>query len=366
MISPLGKKLLILAAGAALTIVVIAALRGPAEDPDAPLSPAILIDQVTGADATTDTTTPWDVGATDLGVSWDDGEGSVLVAFGDTFSTPGEDGAGVGNWRSNVLFRSSDRDLSDGMTFDWALTDAAGVAREIIGSKKIPGDEHTTIPTGGIAVDGRQYVAYMSVKEWGAPGQWITNFSQLAYSDDAGETWFINGAPRWDNNAEGSDPFQMVAFVRHGEFVYMFGTPNGRMGAASLARVPAAQMLDKAAYRYWSGTHWATDYAVAAQVLPPAVAELSVHFDEASGLWWLITLNGNADLVLRVATAPQGPWGPEQLLASQAEHPGLYGGYIHPWSADGQVYFLMSVWNPYNVALMKVTLDDEGMIIRPT
>ncbi|MGV8845787.1 DUF4185 domain-containing protein [Tessaracoccus sp.] len=361
----LRNRLLILAAGAAMVITVPGAPLEEPEDSDAPISPAILVDEVTGADATTDTTSPADVGATDLGIIWDDGDDNVLVAFGDTFSTPGGEGAGVGNWRSNVMFRSSDHNLADGMALDWAFSDEAGVAKEIIGSKKIPGDEHTTIPTGGIAVDGRQYMAYMSVKEWGLPGQWSTNFSQLAYSDDSGATWSIDGAPRWDNSADGTDPFQMVAYVRHGDFVHMFGTPNGRVGAASLARVPATQMLNKAAYRYWNGTDWAADYATTAQILPPAVAELSVHFDEASGLWQLITLNANADLVLRVAGAPQGPWSDEQLLASQTEYPGLYGGYIHPWSADGQVYFLMSVWNQYNVALMKVTLDGDGMIIRP-
>lgn len=363
--TPFRKRFLTVAAVVAMTATSVGTATAEADDPDAPISPAILVDEVTGADATTDTTTPWDVGATDLGVIWDDGDDNVLVAFGDTFSTPGDDGAGFGNWRSNVLFRSADRDFTDGMALDWALSDEAGVATEIIGSKKIPGDEHTTIPTGGVAVDGRQYMAYMSVKEWGLPGQWTTNFSQLAYSDDGGENWSVEGAPRWDNNAEATDPFQMVAFVHHDDFVYMFGTPNGRTGAASLARVPATQMLDKDAYRYWDGTDWATDYATVAEILPPAVAELSVHFDEASGLWRLITLNGNADLVLRVADAPQGPWGEEQLLASQAEYPGLYGGYIHPWSPEGRVYFLMSVWNQYNVALMEVTLDDDGTIIRP-
>lgn len=348
-----------------MVLIVRGAGTEQAEDSHALVSPAILVDEVTGADATTDTTTPWDVGATDLGVMWDGGNGDVLAAFGDTFSMPGGEGAGVGNWRSNVLFRSFDHDLDDGMALDWALSDEAGVAKEIIGSRKIPGDEHTTIPTAGIAVDGRQYMAYMSVREWGLPGQWRTNFSQLAYSDDAGATWSIDGAPRWDNNVDGTDRFQMVAYVRHGDFVHMFGTPNGRMGALSLARVPMTQMLDKAAYQYWNGTDWTVDYVTTAQILPPGVAELSVHFDEVSGLWQLVTLNGNADLVLRVAGAPQGPWGNEQLLASQAEYPGLYGGYIHPWSADGQVYFLMSVWNQYNVALMKVTLDGDGMIIRP-
>src|SRR5690606_27260347 len=87
-----------------------------------PISPATLIDEITGAGATTDTAEVWDIGATDLGIMWDDGTGNVLTAFGDTFAVPGGSGAGTGNWRSNVLLRSSDTDLSDGMAFDWALT----------------------------------------------------------------------------------------------------------------------------------------------------------------------------------------------------------------------------------------------------
>lgn len=334
-------------------------------DEAAPISPAVLVEEITGARATTDTLAEWNIGATDLGVIWESEPGRVLVAFGDTFEAPAGTGAGVGDWRSNVLLGSSDTELSDGMAFDWALTDDSGRAVEIVGSLKEPGVEHTTIPTGAIQVDGRQYLAYMSVREWGPPGQWWTNHSQLIYSDDGGQTWSDEGAPRWENNDDDSHPFQMVAFEQHDGHVYMFGTPNGRLGAMSVARVPEGEMLDKDAYRYWDGTDWVADEAEATEVLPPAIAELSVRHDDATGLWQLITLNGNADLVLRVAEEPTGPWGEEQILATQREYPGLYGGYIHPWSPDGEIYFAMSVWNEYNVALMRVTIDDDGRIIRP-
>lgn len=354
--------------GLALTLALATpALSTPtaqAADP-ATVSPAVLVQEMTGTDSTTNTKTTWDIGATDLGIIWDDGAGHVLTAFGDTFSDPGADGAGVGNWRSNVLLRSSDRDLSDGMAFDWALTGPDGKATEMFGSKKVDNDEMTTIPTAAISVGSRQYVEYMSVKHWGAPGEWDTNFSQLAYSDDGGKTWSIEGAPRWNNNAEGTDPMQMKAFTRHGGFVYVFGTPNGRMGAASLARVSEDKMLDKSAYQYWTGTDWSSDYSQLKPIIEPKVAELSVRYDESSGKWQMIYLDGNADLVLRVADDPTGPWGPKQLIASQAEYPGLYGGYIHPWSPDGEIYFAMSIWNQYNSALMKVSIDDQGTIVRP-
>lgn len=348
-----------------MTSLVAPQLRASAEDPPLVASPAVLVQELTGTDSTTNTKEKWDVGATDLGIIWDNGKGEVLMAFGDTFSTPLGGGAGADNWRSQVLLRSTDKDLTNGMSFDSAVTDKDGKARELIPSKKVDGVEMTTIPTAGISVDGRQYMEYMSVRHWGPPGEWDTNFSQLAYSDDNGETWSIEGAPRWENNAEGTDPMQMKAFERHGGYVYVFGTPNGRMGGAHLARVPEKKMLDKASYEYWDGKGWTSDYTRIAPLIEPKVAELSVRYDDSLGKWLMIYLDGNADLVLRTADAPQGPWGERQLLASQAEYPGLYGGYMHPWSPAGEIYFAMSIWNQYNPALMHVTLDKDGKVKRP-
>lgn len=360
-----ARKRFIIPVAVGLTCAVMVTRPAAAEPDLVPPSPVVLVDKMTGNNAVTDTSKAWDVGATDLGVLWDDGAGHVLAAYGDTFSTPLDGGAGVGNWRSNVLLRSSDRDLADGMSFDWALTGADGKASEIVGSKKEPGVEHTTIPTAGIEVNGRQYLAYMSVRQWGAPGQWWTNFAQLAYSDDLGATWTTDGAPRWDNTPTSDDGFQMMAFVKRDGFVYMFGTPNGRFGAASVARVDEAALLDKNAYRYWDGAAWQTHRSAAKPVMDAAVAELTVRFDAETRLWQAIYLNAHADLVFRVATSPTGPWGSEQLLASQAEYPGLYGGFIHPWSTSNEIYYAQSTWNQYNVALMRFSVDTTGTIVRP-
>ena len=72
------------------------------------------------------------------------------------------------DWRSNVLLRSSDRNLSTGED----------------------DGEITVIPTAGIAVGARQYLGYMSVRHWADPGQWDTNLAGI-----------------------GSEPFQMAAFA---------------------------------------------------------------------------------------------------------------------------------------------------------
>ena len=44
--------------------------------------------------------------------------------------------------------------------------------------------------------------------------------------------------------------------VPHGDYVYMFGTPNTRLGAIGLARVPAAEVLNTTAYQYWQNGNW--------------------------------------------------------------------------------------------------------------
>ncbi|NLG55258.1 MAG: DUF4185 domain-containing protein, partial [Rhodococcus sp.] len=57
---------------------------------------------------------------TDLGIMWDNGRGEILTAFGDTagFGAPNLMYGSLWAWRSSALFRSTDRNLSDGMTFD--------------------------------------------------------------------------------------------------------------------------------------------------------------------------------------------------------------------------------------------------------
>src|SRR5699024_5687343 len=78
-------------------------------------SSVVLVEEMTGAGAVTDTAARWQVEGTDLGIMWDDGHGGVLTAFGDTFGDWSGDGGGGQDWRSNVLLRSTDADLTDGM-----------------------------------------------------------------------------------------------------------------------------------------------------------------------------------------------------------------------------------------------------------
>lgn len=381
--------------------------------PGLQLSPSTsFVDWVTGNFAPNDTYTRFGVWGTDVGTAWDNGiaddpstpinEHQVLMAFGDTFSGPNM----TGNWLNNILFRSSDANLADGISIpagQWFNGNMFGgtplssptTARQIILPAKLPAglpSGVTLIPTSGISVPtpgtqfgATQYLSFMSVKQWGAPGQWTTNYSAMAYSTDNGENWTI--APQsvrqnWGGNAN----FQQAALVRPGDgYVYSYGTPNGRGGAAYISRVAEADILDASKYEYynkgsaggWFGIGaikqgWYKDPAKAGVVFgrdtgacgigKPGnqVSEMSVQYNPTLGKY--VTLYGDQfnNIVLRTADRPEGTWSAATVLMPQ-QNGGIYAPMMQPWSPSTlgtgtDLYWNLSLWSEYNVMLMKTDL----------
>lgn len=319
---------------------------------------------LTGAESLNATEARYQVKGTDLGIMWTDERGQILAAFGDTFGSgwagPGSEvrDPAASDWRSNTLARSSDHNPADGMPFTDFVTDRPGHAKELLSSLKQDNVEITTIPTGGISVGGRNYLAYMSVRHFGEPGQWTTNYSGIAYSDDDGQTWVnVPGAGRI-NTAEFDDKFQMIAFTRRDGFIYAFGTPNGRSGAAYAARVTEQQLLDLSAYEYWTGTAWQRGAStIAAPIITGPVGELSVRYDQTLHSWEMMYFDQpRGAIVVRLAQQPTGPWGNPVPLATSEQYPTLYGGFLNPYSHGSDVYFTMTQYDRYNVSLMHATL----------
>jgi hypothetical protein len=349
--------------GKSLSLVIILALNGaPAFAAGQTVSAASAVALIAGQGAgdINRTKDRFGVYGTDLGVLWRDSRGRTAIAFGDTYGA-GWGGHGAGpdsaDWRLNTLARSSDTALADGMTIDDMATDRPGHAKQLLGhDPAVP--EVTVIPTAAISVGTRDYLHYMSVRTWGTGGRWTTNYAGLAYSDDGGTTWVKDPAARWPN-AAGTAKFQLGAFVRRDGFVYLFGTANGRLGDGYVARVPEASLLTLSAYEYWTASGWRTGAAdQAVPVLAGQVGELSVQYNSFLGQWVALHLDeARAAIVLRTAPAPTGPWTGGQVVVSGADHPGLYGSYLHPASADGpDLYFAMSEWDPYHVQLMRLPL----------
>lgn len=364
-------------------------------------------DPATGySDLMANTVSRYRVGGTDLGIMWDNGikdnpntpeieRSQVLIAVGDTFF----DGNMSVDWRSNTIFRSEDTDLSNGIEIpngQWYTGDMFGGAplgpdgnpnraRQVIFPEGLPAGI-TLIPTAGISVpvEGSrfgaiQYVSFMSVTQWGAPGSWKTNYSAIAWSDDNGETFHV--APqtvRYNQPWTGNQKFQQSAFVRPGDgFVYMYGTPNGRQGAAYLARVPEQDILDLSKYEYWKGgtrPGWIKKNPAAATsvfgvdkgacgVANPGnqVSEMSVQYNEHLGKF--VVLHGDQfnNIVMRTSDTPQGTWSKATVLMKQ-QPGGIYAPMMHPWSPStlgtgSDLYWNLSLWDSYNVMLMKTDLS---------
>ncbi|GAA5106552.1 DUF4185 domain-containing protein [Nocardia iowensis] len=324
-----------------------------------------LAGQVTGHGSQNRTDVRWQVDGTDLGVMWETRPGEVAVVFGDTFGA-GRQVGGAGqedqDWRSNVMGYSTDRDLSDGLSLDSMVQDSPCHAAEILTSRKIKNWEITTIPTSGFTLGDRQYLSYMSVNRWSRiPGLWRSNFGGLAYSDDNGRTWTKDQHAKWDN-LFGVGRFQVAAMVPQGDYVYMFGTPNGRLGMIGLARVPKDHVLNKSAYQYWVDGSWAPAAENEATPLVLGLAgELSVRYDRDNEQWQMVYLDPvrNA-IVIRNAGSPQGVWTEPVELVSTSDYPKSYGGFIHPWSTGRDLYFTLSSWDSYNVYLMHAQLDSPN------
>ncbi|MFL6145935.1 MAG: DUF4185 domain-containing protein [Pseudonocardiaceae bacterium] len=359
-------------AGVALSVLITAVTVGLAPSgvaQAAPQNQARRVAVIAGAQSINDTEARDEIKGTDLGIMWTDERGQILAAFGDTFGAgwtgPGSQAGdpAATDWRSNTLARSNDRNPADGMVLTDFVTDHPGHAKELIPSLKRDGVEITTIPTGGINVGGRNYLAYMSVRHFGQPGQWTTNYSGIAYSDDDGQTWADAPSARQPNTPNFDDKFQMNAYARRDGFVYAFGTPNGHFGDAHLARVPEQRLLDKSAYEYWTGKTWQHGVsAIAAPIVTGPVGDLSVRHDQTLNRWEMMYLDESLGaIVVRLAPMPTGPWGAPISVATSSQYPSLYGGFLNPDSKGSDLYFTMSQYDHYNVSMMHATLPARAV-----
>jgi hypothetical protein len=346
-----------------------------AESPEA--STASIVDWLTGPN--TDSYSRFGISGTDLGIMWDNGSTSnsqLLIAFGDTF---GNCSLSDQEWRKNTLFRSGDRDLSNGMSIPATrfgdihagspvTEERPNFSRQVIASLNLAAQEVTVIPTAGISVGATQYVNFMSVAQWGAPGQWSTNFSAVAVSNDNGENWSVpreSIRPAWFNSVPGVpfvwgyQNFQMGAYLRHNGYVYAYGTGAGRGGMPFLSRVPENSVPNLSAYEYFTPFGWRRGMPYfAVQVVWAPGSEMSVAWNDHLRKFVMLYTNTASSVVMRTADKPEGPWSSAKTIITSTQLPGgLYAPYIHPWSTGNNLYFTLSLWSNYSVMLMRTTLS---------
>ncbi|TDC34672.1 DUF4185 domain-containing protein [Kribbella albertanoniae] len=310
--------------------------------------------RLTGTDL--DTASRWQVAGTELGIPYAFANGSVGYLFGHTFSAARpESGAG---WRSPVILKSTVHPAAkDGLVFNGAIgLRGNGLAPAVMHSGQnglgIDGVwEVAAVPTDGISFpeDGHQLISYSSV-EHRAPGPrnslWKTNYSGLAYSDNGKD--FVRTNLKWWNNADNSDPYQLWTMQRDGDWVYVFSVAAGRQdGGMMLRRVRWDRMLHPAEYEGWgwNGRNWYWNRACT-PILTGRFGEPSVR-RLSDGTWVMSYLNAATNtIVTRTAAGPNCTWSAERAQVTWAQEPGLYGGFIHPWSSSkpNELHLLVSTW----------------------
>ena len=351
---------------------------------------------LTGPLGKTDTLTQWGIGGTDLGFPYyDEATNKMMFLFGDTFSSVN---GGSSGWRSNVLGVTSDFDASDGIVFDEFAHNIEGMAKQIISSPHDTSNtgEYTSIPTGGIAINGVHYVFYMAIKDW-QNNTWNVNYCNVAKSTDGknftklNNLYWVNdlqknqlaisnacktlGVTEAEAKKHVSSGFMQIFPYAYGEYVYLFGLPSGRGGGVKLARVKSADIESFDKYEYYCGGWYEgskglakvkDEYAEDAYVVLPSVGEVCVSYNKYLGKHMMSYYTSNK-IVYRTSSDLIS-WSKAETIVTNAEFLQLYGGFTHEkyTSNDGKtVYLFLSKWynyddasdkTGYNVRILSFTL----------
>jgi len=338
-----------------------------------------LVCQLTGEDSINKTSSKYGFTGTDLGIPVFDGE-KMLIFFGDTF---GDNGL----WRSNIVGFSTDFDLSDGLLFDTFLMQPysfrvkaviegnhhANVADGVDGATTTDGREVTKIPTGGIHINGATYMFFMSVRYWGAAGQWLVNYNGVVKSTDGGNTWQLVPSLQWtEEEAPNFGQIFPVQDKDDPDIIYLYGIPGGRFGGMKLARVKKEHFENMNEYEYYNGLDdnyepiWVKGKAGLSAIknnsksliVPPRVGEVSVIYNEYLGKWLLTYMSETrSGIVFRTADNHWGPWSAEETILLNGDYVQVYGGFMHERYTEERgkkVYFIMSQFTPYEAYVFEM------------
>ena len=202
---------------------------------------------------------------------------------------------------------------------------ALGPPRAVVAQPQVPGDPGDRYwDEDGILIGGTVVRFYNRYLAGGFPfvpaGTVIAAFpaSQLRAAGDGPAYGVVarpsvSTLPSYIPPAGGSPIVWGAALLRSGNTVYVYGTQNSQL---YLARVPASQLTEFTAWRFYTGTTWAADQQQAVPVQPPGSA-LSVPSGfsviRAGGRYWLIQIapaGRTGDITAYPAAQPWGPFDP--------------------------------------------------------
>ncbi len=320
------------------------------------------------------------IGGADLGVPLLYG-GRIWLVFGDSFASGATSMKGPSGpaGSSSAIQSSVPFDCSN---FTWLASGSRYY--QPLHSSRTPGVDESTVPAGGITVNGTRYIYSMRVDQWGHDSV-PTHAHGVLFKQDGNGTFkeviswpldapFVNAAPASGKLENGTDA------------VFLALTGPYRASPVYLAYVLPQEIENASAYHYLSGYENGSPlWTGAPSEAKPAIegvsaGELSLAYDAPLGRYLLMFVDHEAgSLDLYSSSSPYGRFsGPEKSYpcgsaAAPLQYPrpawmekgwgGCYGGYIIPedFGPDGHdLYYTLSVWNPYTTMVMKMRLNASG------
>lgn len=308
---------------------------------------------------------------TDLGISFKLPDEKMMLLYGDTFSADNMSG----HWNSNFMAITSDKDLSDGLTFDKVITNDIGMVKPFAQGAHQGGDENnknvevTKIPTGGISIGNDVYIFYMSIRYWGVGGSWNVTYNQAVKAKNSNYTEFeeVKGL-RW-NDDELFYAGQVYPFEdpKDNEHIYFTSIPGGRNDGAVMFRVDKDKFEDRREYEYLvSKNNWVKGDEGMKKlnsnpyyILSPSVGEPSIMYSEYLNKYVYCALKGN-NIVFATSDNVAGPYNNIYQVLASSDFSGMYGGFVNNAFTDSKgqrIYIQLSQWVPiYNTSVVEVVL----------
>jgi hypothetical protein len=161
-------------------------------------------------------------------------------------------------------------------------------------------------------------------------------------------------------NAGQADPTQLfgadeppwgAAALIDGPWLYAYACPGGGLTSpCSVARVEVASALDRAAWEFFDGSAWTSDWNRSAKVFDGAPL-MSVHKSEFLGAYVAIHMGPlDQTMNLRTAPRPEGPWSAARAFGQGAPPIGGPWDYgltaHHELAVDGGRIEYLSYFQP--------------------
>ncbi len=334
----------------------------PADDKAAPLPTPSEAKPVPELDALFERHEPW-IGA--------DGVYSVVMTprrslwlFSDTWVGRLRDGK-----RTDAVLVNNSVAVQDGRGTDARLTFAVRTGPDHKPAAVIaPIDERGWFwPQAGVIVGDRLYVFLAQMEKTKEPGAFgfravARQLGVIANPDDVPTDWRVSEVklPFTDIGPKREITFGS-AVLRDGDDLYVYGIdedvkPGGKAKHLIVARVPAAQVADMTAWRFFHDGNWQKDFEVCDRLADGLANEFSVSYLPARHCYALVyTENGlSPRIVARTAAKPWGPWSAPTLLyecPEMAKHKGVfcYAAKAHLLLAADDELVVSYVVNAYDL-----------------